>query len=257
MKANIHTHTFRCGHAQGKEREYIGQALASGLDTMGFSDHCPFRFPDGSESGFRVKCKDAPDYIETLNSLAGEYRGRIDIIPGFEMEYYPEFFDEMLSYVRSLGAKYLILGEHFLGREWPEGKLSIRETDDASDLVTYVDMVIEAMEKQVYSCVCHPDLINFTGDADCYEKEMRRLCRASVLTKTPLEINFLGIRDSRNYPNPAFWKIAGEEGCTAVFGLDAHNVSQAFCDKETLGKANAIASAPGLILAERIPLKEI
>ena len=38
----------------------------------------------------------------------------------------------------------------------------------------------------------------------------------------PLEVNFLGLYEGRHYPDWRFWKIAGEEGCDAVFGVDAH-----------------------------------
>ena len=35
MKMNLHTHTPRCHHAIGSEREYIERAIAAGLDTLG------------------------------------------------------------------------------------------------------------------------------------------------------------------------------------------------------------------------------
>ena len=46
MDYNYHTHTFRCGHAAGTEREYIETALKNGILRMGFSDHIAFVFPD-------------------------------------------------------------------------------------------------------------------------------------------------------------------------------------------------------------------
>ena len=54
MYANYHTHTFRCNHARGSEREYIETAISRGLSVLGFSDHVPYPFPNGYESGFRV-----------------------------------------------------------------------------------------------------------------------------------------------------------------------------------------------------------
>ena len=44
MDYNYHTHTFRCQHASGTEREYIESALAAGITKIGFSEHIPFRF---------------------------------------------------------------------------------------------------------------------------------------------------------------------------------------------------------------------
>ena len=54
MKANYHTHTARCMHAEGTEREYIEQALARRVQTLGFSDHAPQVFDGGYVSGFRM-----------------------------------------------------------------------------------------------------------------------------------------------------------------------------------------------------------
>ena len=99
MIANYHTHTFRCHHASGTEREYIEKAIAEGLTVMGFSDHVPMPFPDGHQSGFRVRIEELEDYIRTLEALREEYKDRIQILIGFEAEYYPAYFEAMLELV--------------------------------------------------------------------------------------------------------------------------------------------------------------
>ena len=38
-----------------------------------------------------------------------------------------------------------------------------------------------------------------------------------------MEINRLGYADRRAYPNPRFWRLAGEAGVEAVIGVDAHH----------------------------------
>ena len=45
MFANYHTHTARCNHASGTEREYVEAAIKSGLKILGFADHTPYPFP--------------------------------------------------------------------------------------------------------------------------------------------------------------------------------------------------------------------
>ena len=39
LTANYHTHTVRCGHAEGTDREYAEKAVERGLTHLGFSDH--------------------------------------------------------------------------------------------------------------------------------------------------------------------------------------------------------------------------
>ena len=47
MKANYHTHTWRCNHASGNERQYVENAIKAGLEVLGFADHTPYPFPAG------------------------------------------------------------------------------------------------------------------------------------------------------------------------------------------------------------------
>ena len=68
---------------------------------------------------------------------------------------------------------------------------------------------------------------------------MRKICIASKEAGIPLEINFLGIRDNRNYPCKLFWEVTGEVQSPVTFGCDAHSKNTAF-DKESLEKANEL-----------------
>ena len=92
MLHNYHTHTFRNHHAVGTEREYIEAAIAGGYQTLGFSEHAPYRFPDGYISYFHMFPEDLENYIQTLLALKAEYAGRIEILIGYEAEFYPRFF---------------------------------------------------------------------------------------------------------------------------------------------------------------------
>ena len=49
----------------------------------------------------------------------------------------------------------------------------------------------------------------------------------------------MGIRDNRNYPNEAFWEIAGKENAPVTFGLDSHEVMDAY-DEISLVRAMEI-----------------
>lgn len=39
LRNNYHTHTKRCGHAEGEDEDYVLEALGSGITDLGFSDH--------------------------------------------------------------------------------------------------------------------------------------------------------------------------------------------------------------------------
>ena len=103
---------------------------------------------------------------------------------------------------------------------------STMTTDDESLLSLLVDQTSEGLQTGKFACVAHPDLMNFTGADDVYEKHMRRLCENARAAGVPLEINLLGIRSHRAYPRERFWKLVGEVGNDVVMGGDAH----AACD---------------------------
>lgn len=245
MNYNYHTHTTRCGHATGTEREYIERAIACGIRYMGFSDHAPFIFPDGYESSYRVPSAQAAEYVETLTALREAYQDRLDLKIGFEMEYYPSHFEKMLQNVRQLGAEYLILGQHFVGEEHPSGIGSYRLNTSVEDLKEYTDCVVKAIQSGAFTYVAHPDVFSFAGDEAVYKNEARRLCEASKACGIPLELNFLGIREGRRYPNAAFWQVAGEVQCPVTFGFDAHDVAAAY-DGDSLPVAEKIVETYGL-----------
>lgn len=231
MTYNYHAHTARCGHASGTEEDYILRAIEGGITHMGFSDHMPYIFPDGYESYYRVPEAQAQDYFAALRALREKYRDQIDLKIGFEMEYYPSFFQDMYAKALAYGCEYLILGQHFSGDERPEGYYVAVPTDNPELLREYVSNVLAAMDTGVFSYVAHPDLFNFTGDETVYEEEMRRLCVAAREKNIPLEINFLGMRAKRHYPQERFWKLAGEERSPVTFGFDSHDVAGAYDDR--------------------------
>lgn len=117
MLANYHTHTPRCHHAVGREREYIENAIMSGIKILGFSDHSPQFYKNGFVSGMRMSVNEAPGYIECIKKLADEYKDDIQIFAGFEAEYFPDIFYSLQKLCRDCGADYLIMGQHFLDDE--------------------------------------------------------------------------------------------------------------------------------------------
>ena len=236
MNYNYHTHTVRCGHATDGDEAYIQTAIAGGIKYMGFSDHFPFAFPDGYESPFRVPVAEAKAYVADISALAQRYKEQIDIKIGFEMEYYPSHFETMLQKAIEYGAEYLIQGQHFLYGEHPNGVSSFRDNSDPKALDEYVSCVVSGIRSGVFSYVAHPDMYRFVGSRDLYQQEMRKICVAARECDIPLEINFLGIRTNRSYPNEAFWEIAGQERSPVTFGLDAHQSVDA-ADPESYKKA--------------------
>ena len=252
MIANYHTHTYRCHHASGVERDYIEKAIAEGLTIMGFSDHVPMPFPDGHQSGFRVRIEELEDYVRTLEALREEYKDRIQILIGFEAEYYPAYFEAMLDLLAPYDYDYMILGQHFIDNE--ASRYAATPVTDEDCLARYVDQVLEGLSTGKYTYLAHPDVYNFTGEETVYYKHMKRLCEGCKAMGIPLEVNLLGLMGHRHYPSDRFFRIAGEVGNDAVIGCDAHHVKDV-ADPEALRAGEAYAAKYGLRVLETVKVR--
>ena len=253
MLCSYHTHTYRCHHAQGEDEEYVLRAIDAGMTELGFADHVPYPM-DGYCSKFRMPLTDAAGYFESLTALREKYEEQIKIHIGFEAEYYPRWFEGLLRFLEDYPCDYLIQGQHFLGNEIdPKERYMSKPFEEESELERYVLQVCEGLRTGVFSYLAHPDIANFIGDDATYRKHMSLLCRTAKQLDIPLEINGLGIRTERTYPTLRFWKLAGELGCKAVYGCDAHAPEDVW-DAASYETAKKIANDCGLQLLERADL---
>lgn len=256
MKANYHTHTWRCRHAVGEERQYVENAIRAGLEILGFADHAPYIFPDGYYSTFRMRLDQFPDYVDTVLSLRAEYRDNIQLPLGLEMEYYPRHLPEMLPILRDQPMDYLILGQHFVGNEYDAPYNGVGSEDEGL-LRQYVRQSCDAINTGLFTYFAHPDLIHFRGSEKLYRHHMRDICREARHCGIPLEFNLLGLSLDKHYPNRVFWELAAEEGCQVILGRDAHD-PEALLDQKTEDRAMEILSALGIVpvkTAQLLPIR--
>lgn len=251
MTANYHTHTSRCHHATGSDREYIEHAISHGMKILGFSDHCPWVFGDGYVSDIRMAPNELDGYFSSLQSLKKEYENDIKIYIGFESEYLPELMDAQQKLLADYPVDYMILGEHFLMRE-PFYVPQDAKKDPRIYLKRYVDLVIEGLETGLYKYAAHPDIARYPYDDKFYRSEMTRLCWYLKAHDMPVEINLLGLREGRDYPRSSFFRIAAEVGNTAIIGCDAH-FPEALSDEEPMKKCREFARKHALTLIETVP----
>lgn len=255
MLANYHTHTWRCGHAEGTEEEYIQRAMEEGFQLLGFSDHAPYAYPGGYRSFYHMGPEQDRDYFETIARLRDRYAGQIELHMGVEAEYYPALFEELLTRLRKYGCEYMILGQHYTFNE-TDGVYAGHPTQDAAVLTQYVDQSIEALETGLFTYMAHPDILNWQGEEGLYRREMGRLCETCRKLQIPLEINLAGMGEGRHYPSRLFWQIAGEVGSRAILGWDVH-APREFHVPEVVDRARALAADCGVELLDRVELRPI
>ena len=255
MIANYHTHTSLCRHANGLNEEYIHNAIAEGVKILGFSDHAPYIYPDGYVSYYKMTPDDVGKYFSSLKALREKYADKIEILIGYEAEYYPEIWDETFEFWKSGNQpEYLILGQHFVTEEYASETVhSATGTDRPEMLTRYVNLVCEAIKKRCFTYVAHPDVIRYRGELDLYRAEMTRLIKTACKYGTPLEINLLGIHEGRHYPSEEFWRLASEYSPKTVLGCDAHSPSRVAA-KEEIDTALRFADKHKLNVVDKLEL---
>lgn len=256
LKYNYHTHTTRCGHAVGKDEEYVLRAIEIGIKELGFSDHTPFK--GVTQEGVRMNYEQLDEYISSINNLKEKYKDKIKIFVGLEAEYFHEvddYYKELLTKV-----DYLICGQHFTYVE-EEQTYAGFEKNSRPVLKDYVDRVIGAIESGYFSYIAHPDLImrSYVANDKFKEEQMRRICEAAEKHHVPLEINLEGMRHKVLYSDPykesyypflSFWKIVSEYDIDVIIGADVHNPEHFLLDYDKYGFE--IAEKYNLKLIEKI-----
>ena len=253
MIANYHTHTWRCNHASDREENYVQVAVEQGMEILGFSDHTPYLFPGSYYSRFRMRPEQLGDYVDMVLKVRRQFAGQIQIHLGLELEYYPGLLPKLLPVLREKPIEYLLLGQHFIGDEIGE-HYSGSPTADEEILRRYCHQSMDAMNSGLFTYFAHPDLLHFVGDRKVYERYMAELCREATSCAMPLEMNLLGIREDRNYPNPLFWEQAAEAGCRVILGADAHE-PWVLADQKTEQLALEILKTLGIEVMEKVGLK--
>lgn len=223
---NLHTHSFYCGHGEGRIEEYAEEAEKSALALLGFSEHLPF--PDDRFHDSRMPYSKKTYYERDVLGMKELYRGRLDILLGWECDYFPEYgsyYDEV-----RFSSDYLIFGVHHIKREGVYKSLFFRSLCK-EDIYGYARRYIEAMSSGLFLYGAHPDVFfinyeKFDEDARCISKDLLEAARE---TGTPLEMNANGLlRPSRygrpSYPMREFWQMAAEMKIKVVKGSDAHKV---------------------------------
>ena len=229
MIANYHTHTWRCRHADGTEREYVETAIEAGFKILGFSDHTPQVYPGGYVCPVKMLPEELEGYVDTVLDLKREYKSDIEIYLGLEVEYLYTLWEPLLRLLEPYPIEYLILGQHYLG-DGIDAPFCGERTKSADYLRQYCRQTREALE---------------TGKF--------RFCKEIDM---PLEINLLGVREDRNYPRELFWKIAAREGNSVIYGMDAHHAAH-MDSPEVIAKADRFLERCGIPRERLIDVMEM
>jgi histidinol phosphate phosphatase HisJ family len=255
MLNNYHTHTKRCRHAAGEDRDYVERALAEGFSTLGFSDHTPWPYV-GFESPIRMAEGELEGYVSSLKGLREEFKDQIKIFIGLECESFPEYCSWLKERKEEYGLDYLILGNHYPGGE---GKgLHAARSATKEDFSLYVKRIEEAFETGLFACLAHPDICfcHYLKFDELARSVSSDICNLALEYNIPLEYNTSGLNEDfegLGYPGKDFWSLALEKGVSVIVGLDAHEPGK--LDADLLARTQTELRQKGFKLIESLSFR--
>lgn len=185
QRFNIHTHTARCGHADGTDVQYVNSAIEAGFQILGFSEHIPFE--EIRIKGARMFMEQKDEYLLSIRKLQQQFKGKIEIKVGFEVEYLEDYLDYLKQVKEE--CDYLILGQHL---KYVHSQNEFYDYDcycSDEDLFIYVEQIEAALQHDLVTYVAHPDY--FMQGRRVFSKGCKevahRIAKASLEYDIPLE----------------------------------------------------------------------
>ncbi len=232
----FHSHTYRCGHAEGDIEDYVNLAIKSHYRIFGVSDHV--FLPGVYEPRIRGDYSLIKEYIDAFNLSKNKHKDEIEMHLGFECEYADVFLDYYRSLIVDNKVEYLILGQH---NGFDDNKQFIKYVknhaeDTDEDLNRYVFDLIKGIKSGLFMYVAHPDLMFVSAKE--VTPELKRLTKeiidSAIKYDIPLEVNIHGfIRQQKRekyhvigYPAGYFWDEVSKSKAKVVYGGDFHELNE-------------------------------
>lgn len=231
MKFDLHTHHDRCGHAEGKIRDYIESAVAQGLQVIGISDHSPYfaEADDRPSPGIAMARSEFGRYIAEVLQLKEEFKDRIEVLLGVESDFFPEHIDVYKRVYEQYPFDYIIGSVHktdgvsiFNRNRWK----SLNEAEKLRQKENYFALIRQSAESGMFQILGHIDamkayLPEFSGIQTAAIEETLRVIGQSGLA---IEVNTSGkMKDCGGwYPSDDILERAFHYGVSVTFGSDAH-----------------------------------
>ena len=228
---DYHVHTFRCGHCEGKSRDFVLRALELGLSEIGFTDHVPLYFlpPAERDPGLAMREEQFPEYLTEIEDLRKEFAGRIVIRLGLEADYAEGFEDLLRDWLGRADWDFVLGSVHWVAGDWIDapGSVSRFEAEGTEALYReYYRLLAQAARTRLFDVVSHFDLPKKHGHrppvpvADAEDEAII----AAAESGCAVEISSAGLRKpvGEVYPEERLLRRIHAAGIPVTFSSDAH-----------------------------------
>ncbi len=260
---DTHTHTARCGHAGGRDEEYLEAAMTRGLDAIAVTDHAPFYWLPREEHDptLAMAPEELPRYVDAVLALKERYAGRIEVLLGLEADYVAGG-EETLA---TLLAKYpfdVVLGSvHWLDGWWVDAPRSVaryRRGPGEVDRIWagYAEQLLRAARSGLFDVLAHLDLPKKFGffPSEPFAGRQAEVVATIAAAGVAVELSSAGRRKpvGQDYPGDALVRELAGAGVPFALSSDAHAPAEVgFGFTELLAGARAAGVSEMCIFRKR------
>lgn len=232
IRCDYHMHTPLCKHATGPMEAYVERGIEIGLREIGFSDHNPL--PNGYGANVRMEEAELDYYVKRVLELQYQYRGKIDVLLGLEMDYVDGLEDYCRHQLDRYPWDYVIGSIHYLDTSCTKTSWPRNFTGDISELYArYFEQVRKLARSGMCDIIAHFDLPKRTGKTPTEREadEITRTLQEVADHDVCIEINTSGYRhpeltQPEPYPSLPVVEQALALGIPLTVNSDSHKPEQ-------------------------------
>ncbi len=230
-RADYHSHTPLCLHAEGEPEAFVERALAMGLQAYGIADHAPMPPQQEPFDAWRMRNNELPAYLEWIERARAAARGTgLRILAGLECDWIPGI-EPWIEHLRhEYDWDYLIGSVHYLGNgDSVDDAIFANQSitgSAAGDWTAYWRAVRDMIDSGLFDIVGHIDLVKIwnrrpAGDLmPYYEPVLQALCGSGMV----VELNAAGWHKpcAEQYPSAELLRALLERNIPLTINSDAH-----------------------------------
>jgi histidinol-phosphatase (PHP family) len=224
---DYHVHTSLCNHANGTMEQYVRRAVEIGLTEICFLDHLTLH-----EKGRRLSMTPAelPFYYHAARHLANQYKDRIQVKVGLEVDILPGYVDQIKKIISPFAFDVIAGSVHFIE---DINIVSTKQHDprcEKADMEYICENYLKNLDKMIdadmVDLICHLDVIKKFGRRlpTIFDQIFDEILSKISYKKITLELNTSGYNHAASefYPATPLLTKCFEKGIHITLGSDAH-----------------------------------
>jgi histidinol-phosphatase (PHP family) len=251
---DTHTHTARCGHAVGRDEEFVEAAIAQGLAAVAVTDHLPFYWlpRERHDRTLAMAPEELPRYVDAVLTLKEHHRGRIEVLLGIEADYVEGFEDALARELERYPFDVVLGSEHWLDGWWVDAPSSVARYREGQSEVNaiwarYAEAAIAAARSGLFDALTHIDLPKKFGfrPSEPFAGREDDVIAAIAASGCAVELSSAGRRRpvGEDYPGPGLLRRLVSAGVPLALSSDAHTPGEVGFAFAELAPAAAAAGA--------------